>query len=143
MLIEIEMRNIKHILDTLKDQQKVIDDLIHRIQENWGNESEVLSLFLGSPEFCFIHPRVIELLADFLQCLNSESLFEEFDLLEVRNLYELNIKVIPEYLLPYESLYHFNDAVLGDMTSAREAALDGLSVASKYSERFDKFIQPI
>ena len=106
--------NIKLTISSIKIRHESIDKLIKDIGENWDNEEYVLGLFLNAPEYCLSHPKVINQFADFLQCINNESLLSEFDLEDVESLYKLNLKTLPTELSQYKDLAHYYNAVLND-----------------------------
>jgi len=118
-------KNLKLIIKSINERQKSINNLVGEISKYWGDEQRVLKLFIEAPQYSLSHPKVISLLADFLQCINDESLLSEFDLRNVEDLYRLNLEVLKFELSQYEDLSHFYFSVLDDETKASEILKKG------------------
>lgn len=120
------MTNISQVIEVIKEQQRVIEQIIFEIQSNWGNEEAVLGIFLSCPSYCFAHPKVVSLFADYLQTINTETVYSTFALDDILALYQFNLKTLPEYATGYVDVYYFQDTIFGDRQGALNVLNDGL-----------------
>jgi hypothetical protein len=131
-------KSLKFIIRTAIERQRSINILVKKITDHWGNENRILELFLNAPQYSLSHPRVISLLADFLQCVNDESLLSDFDLKIVEDLYTLNLEVLPDNLSQYEDLSHFYFSVFNNFVKASETISIGQGKGLKILESLQK-----
>lgn len=133
--------NIKSKLSLIKDQQNRVSHLIDQVAHHWGNERKVLNCFLEAPNYCFTHPRVINLFADFLQIIEDESLISEFNLYDIETLYRLNLETLPNELSQYEDLVHYLFSVLDDGEKSNHFLRKGIKKASTILDSLSRLEQ--
>jgi hypothetical protein len=136
--------NLKHFIREINKRQQIIKKFISDLGENWGEERTVMKLFLGAPDYCLSHPRVVRLLADYLQTINDEVLLSEFELHDVERLYGLNMEELPNDISQYEDLANFYSLVLDDDIKARDIINKGTEkafCATKEMEELRKNIE--
>jgi hypothetical protein len=136
-------KSVKSILSTINNRQESINKIIADIGHSWGNEKEVLDLFLNAPDYCLSHPKVINLLADFLQCINDESQLSHFGLKDIESLYRMNLEILPNDLSQYEDLAHYYISVLDDDVKFSDVIKKGVSKASLVLDNLNKLEQNI
>lgn len=121
---------IKEMLAKSKQVQKLLSDLT----ELWGNDIAFFENILSVKDTSvLIYPSILLLIAEKLQTLNDPNLYNQFDLIDIKKLYQINMDLNQLDVVSLKELALYMDAVLGETEEAVLKLEKAVEINSKLS----------